>query len=367
VAIPATSTNDADSSVTSPPPFRIPFDKAVAHERRGLWEDAYREYNEAFFGARKAGEVGEMLGSLLNISRVLRLSQRIDAAADTAELAYEIAQAGGFGRQAARAMNMLAAIHHQREDWPGAEALYVRALELARDDGDDELIAAISQNLGAIANARGRLREAQSLYLEAIGAAVRCGGVLTAAMIYNNLGMVCADLEEWTEAEISFLRGAEIAERIGDLGLLCRLLTHRAEPLIRTGEFQMATDSLDRAAALAERLNDPGALIDVHRYRGMMARLRGSYGEADRDLERAQQLAAETGVELSRAEVTEETAHLRLAQGRRGAALLLMRDALKIFETLGAGRDAERVRSTAASWQSAPQPATPRSSESGNF
>jgi tetratricopeptide (TPR) repeat protein len=116
------------------------------------------------------------------------------------------------------------------------------------------------------------------------------------------------------------------------------------------GEFETARASLDRAERLSKELADSRILVDILRFRGMMARLEGDYDEAERHLDRAFQLAdtARTGQEL--AEVLEETARLRWAAGRRGPAGVVLREARRAYEAVGAGQDVARIDATAADW-----------------
>jgi tetratricopeptide (TPR) repeat protein len=153
------------------------------------------------------------------------------------------------------------------------------------------------------------------------------------------------------EAEIAFLRGIEIGERLEDHALLALLCTGRAEPLIRTGEFDAAESTLARAETLGSQLNDQVVLADVCRYRGMIARLKGDFAQASSHLERAANIAADSSLELEQAEVMEETARLRRAEGRTGAANVLLREALRSYQRLGARSDIERVERTAEKWR----------------
>lgn len=330
--------------------------EAARHERAGRWDEAFTQHNEAFRLAVREADTALMVRALLGTARNLHQSGRFDAAEEVADMSLIIARCVAATREIARATNMLGVIRHLQEDWHGAQGFYREALESARDEGDDELIAAICQNLGVVANALGDLREARVLYLEGISASVRAGKALMTGLTYNNLGMVCSDLEEWTEAEVHFLRGVEIAEHVDDVLLLARLSTGRAEPLIRTGEFAAARASLDRAEELAQRLDDDCALSDIYRHRGTMARLENSLEAAEAHLERSLSIAKGANLDLEEAETLEQMALLRQAQGRQGAARMMLREARRIYGSLGAQRDLARLDALGESWSALPKP-----------
>lgn len=324
---------------------------AATHARAGDWQREYAAYGDVFELAVRARQTPAMVRALVAQAWALQCWGHEEQAEELAEMALQVARGIGAPREVARAANVMGAIHHAREEWTDAARLYTEALETARSACDDELIAAICQNLGVVANAMGDLREARALYLEAICACVRCGNSTIAGSTYNNLGMVCADMGDWMEAEIHFLRGLEIAERIEDRPLLARMATGQAEPLIQTGEYKAAEATLERAEALALQLNDRVVITDIYRYRGMIARLTGRYDLASAHLKKAAESAAESSLVLEQAEVMEETARLRWAQGRVVSARALIRAATIAFRQLGARSDLERVETKAKQWR----------------
>lgn len=334
------------------PPPTTRLDAARRHERDGEWADAKACYESAFQEAARLAEVGTASLALLGVARVHLQACAREVAEEVASLAIHVASAGGHAIGAARATNLVGVIRHQHGEWRLAAESYHRALDLARDAGDDELIGAITQNLGVICNSLGDVREARALYLEGIGACVRGRSAQMAASSYNNLGLVSADLGEWTEAEVHFLRGIEISERLGDRALCARILTGRAEPLVRTGEFERARRSLSHAEEIARDLGDAKSLADIDRYRGMSARLQGRALEAEDHLDRAIATAREAKLELEEAEALEELARLRESQDRLGAARIVLREARRLYESLGARRDLDRVEALAAAWES---------------
>lgn len=318
--------------------------RASALDAAGDWHEASLVYSRVVAEALASGDIQEVVSALRREAHVRYNGGFCEEAHELAILCFEIAERAQLQSAAARALNLLAFISHSSGDHQQAELLYGDALIRARELGDSELVAGVCQNLGVLANLRGDLKEARALYLESVGSIVRADDRSNAMVAYNNLGIVCTDLGEWLEAEIYFGRGIEIAEQLGAKSMLVKLRINSAEPFIQVGEFVQARAALGLAEALARDVKDESGLSDAHRYRARMARIEGDYVAAEEHLDQAIALAEEHELELERGEALEELALLRRAEGRGGASRMTAREALRVFEGLGARRDAERVR-----------------------
>jgi tetratricopeptide (TPR) repeat protein len=314
--------------------------RATVEERAGNWEAAAALYAHTFRSALHGGEPDQAVDALRGQARMRLQQRRFEEAEELAELCLELARGYDLPVAIARGLNVLGLIRFWHRGGEAAEQLYLSALEMALDLGDDELVGLVCQNLGVVANVRGDFREARSRYLEGIGSFVRSGSTANAMLAYNNLGMASADLQEWMEAEVYFSRGIEIAERLGHAPSAGMLYSNLAEPLIRVSEFDRARQSLDRAEAAASRIDDHTTLADVARYRGAMARLEGDLAGAEEHLARALRITDLPEPGLERAEVLRELGELRAAQGRRGDALEAFRAAAGLFAALGGVADA---------------------------
>ncbi|HYJ78312.1 MAG TPA: tetratricopeptide repeat protein [Longimicrobiaceae bacterium] len=322
----------ADAAAGGEAPPRLAA-RALAEEQLGRWEAAAGLYALCFRGSVAAGDVAGAADALRGQARVLVQEERYDEAEELAALSLEIAERAGLVRSAARAVNVLGIVRYAQRDWGAAQAHYQRALELAMDLGDDDLVGLACQNLGVVANLMGNLREARTLYLESIGSFVRSGNGVNAVMAYNNLGMATADLSEWMEAEVYFSRGIEIAERLSQHPWLARLHTNRAEPLIHIGELERAEASLEQAERAATRVGDRLSLADVARWRGVIARVGGELEACEGHLLRSLDLAWEPSLE--RADALRELGALREAQGRGREAREAYEASRETFRSIG--------------------------------
>lgn len=324
--------------------------EAGALEQAGRWEEAEAAYARLFDAALAARDVELVPDAIRGIARSLQCQGRHEEAEEAGLLSWRLAECQGNLRAAARAMNLLATIHHSAERLETAAPLYRAALECAQACRDEELIGLVCANLGVLANIRGDLRGARSLYLESIASAVRSGDRAAAVRAYNNLGIVSADLREWMESELYFARGVEIAQDLGHRPLLAHLFLSRAEPLVHLGEREEALGALARAERLAQEVDDAEILSSVARYRGWIARTDGDLDEAERLLEEALSIAAEHALVLPRAEALREMAKLRRAEGRTRDAVLAVLEARDAFLSLAAARDARKLEEVLVQW-----------------
>lgn len=315
--------------------------RAYAEEQLGHWHQATRLFAEAFRRALLAGDVEQAADALRGQARVLLQEERHEEAEELVELSREIAERSGLTRSAARAVNVLGIVKYAKGDWAAARADYHRALEIAQDVGDDELVGLASQNAGVIAMVQGDAREARAALLESIGSFVRSGNSENALHSYNNLALASAELNEWFEAEIYFSRAIEIAERLLRAPMLAMLYANRAEPLINIGEIENALESLDRAEKAATAVSDRVAMVYTERWRAAIARLQGNFERAELHLSRGLALATGPGVE--RGEILRELAEVRKAEGRIEDARSAFHQARDAFRALGAGTRASSV------------------------
>jgi tetratricopeptide (TPR) repeat protein len=308
--------------------------RAAEEEQLGHWTAAARLYAAAFRSATLARRVEEAADALRGQARVLIREERYEEAEELAALSMEIAQRAGAWRSAARAVNVIGTIHYNQRDWVTSREHFHRAVDLALDQGDDELVGLACQNAGVVANDLGDLREARAAYLESIGSFVRSGSSENALHAYNSLGVATAGLREWLEADVFFSRGIEIAERLSATPLLARLYGNRAQPLIEIGDFEQASESLERAENAASAVSDRVGQAVVWRWRAALCRMRLEFTAAAECVERA--LSFATAPTVERAEILMELGDLEAARAHPEAAFDAYSRARELSLTLAA-------------------------------
>jgi tetratricopeptide (TPR) repeat protein len=328
----------------------VSLSEALERERAGDWAGAATLFSGVFDSAARQRDLELLVEALRGQARLSYPVELLEAAEELALLGREIAERAGLEQAAARSINVQAVLRYRRQDWAGAERLYVEALERGLDAGDDQLVGSACMNLGVVANILGELREARVRYLEGIGSVVRSGNKANEAMLYNNLGMVCADLQEWLESDLYFSRGIEIAERLRLVPLLAQLLVNRAEPLIHLDETEAARGSLQRGEELVRRTGNVAGQADAARFRGLLALRSADTAAAEEHFARSLEIARSGGRRLEEAEALRELAELSRRLGAHDDAVRLARVSLDLFRSLGARRDAERVESLLFEW-----------------
>jgi tetratricopeptide (TPR) repeat protein len=316
---------------------------ALRAERLGHWDQAAGLFARAFRAGVLRGAAEEAVDALRGQARIRLQQARHDEAEELADLSRVIARAHGLGRAVARATNVIALVRYAVQDFASARALHEAALDLAVDEGDDELIGMACLNLGVVSSLQGDLRGARVRFLESIGSSVRSGDKRGELMAYNNLGALAGLLQEWLEAQVYLDRGIEIAERIGDSAQLARLSLNRAEALLQLGDHLRARDALALAQARVTAVRDGVVAADVLRLWGMLARDEGDAEEARSRFRQALELSAAAGTPYKRAETLREWALLHRAAGDEPRAQGALAEARALFAELGSTHEVARV------------------------
>jgi tetratricopeptide (TPR) repeat protein len=245
-----------------------------------------------------------------------------------------------------KARNQLGVAEIELGALDSAERNFGRALELARVDGDDLLVAHATNNMGAIANIRGRREEALALYQLAIPAYQRFGNVAGLAQTLHNMAISFRHLGQPDRAGEYEARAISYAIECSNAALLALAWLERAELFLQGGDPALAEVGAQRAAAHFTKVPDPIREADALRVVGAARLGLGRLEEAETTLERSLTLARAHGSRL----VEGETLRVRAACFfRRGDLALARRElatAIGIFDELGA----EEQRNEALQW-----------------
>lgn len=235
-----------------------------------------------------------------------------------------------------RATVLCGAAHFELGELADARRRFNEALELARDDGDEPLVARAMNNLGAIDNVQGRRAEALAHYQLAVSMHQRLGSARGLAECYHNMAITYRDLGQLDEADELERRCVEHA-RTADLGRLARIARlGRAELALRRGDAALAEAAALRVAREFAEGDDPVREADALRLAGVAATTQGRPGEAGRLLAQALEQARRHGAVLNEAETLRAIAELRAATGDTAGALEDARAALAMFDALRA-------------------------------
>jgi CHAT domain-containing protein/tetratricopeptide (TPR) repeat protein len=150
---------------------------------------AMAAYREARRIAARIKDYQTAAGVAANLATVYTQMGELDAAQAAAEQALELAERGGG--VSAPLLVRAATLRARQGDWPGAEALFMRSIELAAGQGDPRALALAWNALGYEHLRCGRLGPAEIALLEAFRLR-RLGGAPELYLSYRNLALLRA-------------------------------------------------------------------------------------------------------------------------------------------------------------------------------
>lgn len=322
------------------PVFEMLLEKARAQGAAGAWSDALvllRQHEDA---TRMHPEL-----STLRAEAELRTGHPREAR-QWLQHTLPTIERSGDRRALRKAMNQLGVADVELGALESAERRFGRALELARIDGDDLLVAHATNNMGAIANIRGRRDEALGLYQLAIPAYQRLGNAAGLAQSYHNMAISFRHLGQLDTAGEYEARAIAYAIECSNAALLALAWLERAELFLESGDPALAEVGAQRAASEFAHVPDPIRQADALRVIGSARLSLGRVVDAESSLERALELARAHGSRLVEGETLRVRAACFFREGDVDAARRELAMAIGIFNELGA----EEQRNEAVQW-----------------
>lgn len=243
-----------------------------------------------------------------------------------------------------RASNLLGVLSFERGNLTRARGHFGEALDIAGRLQDSLMTARASNNLASIADLVGDPEEALSLYRYALLNYQRLGDRRGAAESYHNLGIVFRQMREWDDAVSSATEAVRHAEMVQEPALVALAVGGRAEIDLRRGDSPMARREVLRAGSLAEQAGDELGAIEAARLQALVDLTDGDHETAAAGAEAARRKAESAHAPLLQAECAAAAARALKALGRRADADIRYREAVALFENLGARRRLEDFR-----------------------
>ncbi|HEX6231503.1 MAG TPA: BTAD domain-containing putative transcriptional regulator [Jiangellaceae bacterium] len=183
---------------------------------------------------------------MLHLGYGLRLAGRVDEAEDILHRAVVLSRAGGLPNNLARSFVELGEARLYRGDATGALEWFAECETVARDLGNDTLMALAALGRGAASRLQGHISEAEGHHQQAL--ALSTGTAFGKGVLRARIGLAAARLDTGVTAQVaSELREARTsAEAIGDDGLIVAAI----EQLARAAALSGDTDAFQ--ALLAE-------------------------------------------------------------------------------------------------------------------
>ncbi|HKZ64479.1 MAG TPA: tetratricopeptide repeat protein [Thermoplasmata archaeon] len=262
---------------------------------KGLQDDVLRLLG--LFDLR-ALEPVHRVSLLLLRGEILSVRGEWPSARETFDEARSLAEDMGDRRSEARAVLELGVIEYRHGDFEAARTLFDRALAIVGDT-DSAVVARILNALGILEWQAGNLDAAADLYRRSRAAYEAVGDAAGVAGAINNLGILRWQRDDVDGALADYADALRLSEELGDYRTVAILYNNIGEAYRRKGEEANAAKFYDRSLTLSKKLGFQWQMGEVHRNLG------------------------------------------RLLAGNR--AVDHLRQALSIFENLGAVRDRDEV------------------------
>jgi tetratricopeptide (TPR) repeat protein len=322
------------ASRTSSPEWLLEI--AREYDRKGYLQETAGAYDAAITAATVAGNHRVAAEALRRLAVVRCRRQENDAARALCARSEAVARELGDDGLVAEALNTAGGIDLLDERFGEARALFRQAAALATDP---DLVGRIEQNLATVASTQGDYVEALDRYQRSLAGFLRAANEHGCAVAYHNLGVISIDLRRWADADHYLRLCLHAVHLTGDLHLRGQAVMNHAEALAGLGRLREARVAAETAASIFDELHAPLELADAYRVLGTVLRRMGELPTAQTRLRLAIEVASTSRYAQSEAEATRELALVLAALGRKADAVTLMGQAtadLERFRAAGA-------------------------------
>ena len=242
-----------------------------------------------------------------------------------------------------RAVNMMGVASFAVGELEEANTALHAALDMATEDDDPLLLAQATNNLGAIANLQGRHEDALWHYRLAIPTLQRIGKRQRLANAYHNIAITFRDTGNLQEADEHERRAIEYATESEVPRLAAMGRVGRAEIAMRRGDAPLAEMTALLALGEFKRLGDSLNEADACRLIGAACSAQRHYDAALESFEQALDIARARAYALNEAETLRDRVETWMGLGQVSSALEDAREAIAIFDRLGATRERDAL------------------------
>ncbi len=170
------------------------------------------------------------------------------------EKALRLAESLGEAKAASRAHGIFGRVFGRIGDAEKARENLERAVELAREADEVEIVLALQALGHNLEHSEGDYSGAEQRYLEALALAQRIGDVPAQIELQSALAQLAFYRCDWEDVRLASDASAQLAEQEGLVGKLCLPNVLRGRLCWRDGEWDAATRLLTTARDLAERV-----------------------------------------------------------------------------------------------------------------
>jgi len=253
----------------------------------------------------KAEEVGDEKMKALGIRRlghVHRYMENYDEAEKYFKSSLEILEEmGEEGEGISECHRGLGYIRWREGKLDEAQQHYEKAIQKAKDEGNNKELALNYVDIGNVFAWRGEHNKAMQHYEKALPILEKRDIYDQLARVHNNMGDQHLKKGEYKRAIEEFEKCIDYAEQIGNQQLIAWGSFNAAEALARKGLTDEASERLKVAEDKIEELEEKIGLAGVKRVKGMIKREEGELDEAIELLERAEEVMKDFNVPFTKA------------------------------------------------------------------
>jgi tetratricopeptide (TPR) repeat protein/transcriptional regulator with XRE-family HTH domain len=312
----------------------------TARWERGDYPAAVQAMQQALGIYRDIGDRQGQAIALTSLGGVLPRTGDLPAAAQALERALGAYRDIGDRLGQATALTSLGSVRWERGDYPAAVQALQEALGLHRDIGNRLGEAMALTSLGAVLPRTGDLPAAVQDLEEALGLHRDIGNRLGQATALNYLGVARRLTGDYRAAARDLEQGLGVYRELGNrVGEALALLNLGAVGRL-AGDVPAAVRDLEEALAVFRDLGERSGEVTVLNERGTLHRVNGENGLAQRCHQQALELARAIASRWDEAHALAGLGRCVLAAGDVARAESLIRQALGIFQQMGATAEA---------------------------
>jgi predicted ATPase len=210
-----------------------------------------------------------------------------------------------------------------------------QSLSVDSPDGKMEM-AQVLNDTGWINYRLGKFPEAEQLLNNALSLVENSNELDAIASIYNRLGGLAYNQGDWNKTSEYLRKSIAIRDSIGDVVGLANSMNNLALLAIEIGDYPTALENLTRSYELKKRLGQAEGISTALNNIAWLRIQRGEITEAQECLAQALDLARQIGYTMLEGQVLKNYGEMHLEAQKWEAARKSLREAVFIFESLGA-------------------------------
>lgn len=318
--------------------------RGLIRQRRGEYDGAESDYNEAVASIRTSGPAHHLAGALRGRGLLLPNRGRHPEALRDLDEACAIVRASGDRVNLAAVLMQRCPVLRQLGRRDEALTSVRESAALAREHGMRSTLASALTAEGNVHSDAGDKDAAKKCWIEGLEITRLSGDRATGSTLLSNLASAAAAEGDLAEARRMADEALEVQRGIGGRRLVMGLLAQLADYDLREGEAARAKGRLEECLSIADELGlrgDEGTALTL------LAKARGLLGDAA-----GARAALEEGLVLARRATNKVAgipaftvaAELEAAAGNAAAARALLEEAIRVAEAAGLPRRAEEPR-----------------------